>query len=54
MPLRIRVTLPAHGFVRQAMHAVYTLTNTSDDCLELDVSMGSNDAFMFAGNKQVL
>lgn len=54
VPLRIVVNLPAHGFVRESMNMTITLHNPSDNYLELDVFMSSNDAFMFAGNKQVL
>lgn len=51
--LQISVRLPAHGLVRQAMNTALILSNTGRSCLELDVTMSSNDAFMFAGNKQV-
>ena len=53
IPLHLSVRLPAHGHVRQAMNAALMLRNAGSVCLELDVSMSSNDAFMFAGNKQV-
>ena len=53
LPLRISCRLPAHGLVRQSMKAVYVLTNNGDTCVQIDASVTSNDAFMFAGNKQV-
>lgn len=54
IPLRIDVKLPAHGYVRQPMSTTITLRNAGESYLELEVFMASNDAFMFAGNKQVL
>ena len=54
LPLRIHVKLPAHGYVRESMNMTITLHNPGSSYLELDASMTSNDAFMFAGNKQVL
>jgi len=51
--LHISVKLPAHGHVRQSMNASLVLRNSGHSCIELDVTMSSNDAFMFAGNKQV-
>ncbi len=52
-PLRVAVQLPAHGYVREPLNAVVVLRNASQRPIELDVVMDSNDAFMFAGNKQV-
>lgn len=53
VPLHIAVQLPANGFVREPLKASIFMRNTGDSSLELDVTMDSNDAFMFAGNKQV-
>ena len=53
IPLRIQVKLPAHGYVRESMNMTITIHNPGTSYVELDVYMSSNDAFMFAGNKQV-
>lgn len=53
VPLRIHVTLPAHGYVRESMNMTIVIHNPGPSYIELDVYMSSNDAFMFAGNKQV-
>ena len=52
-PLHVAVQLPANGYVREPLKASIFLRNTGESCLELDVAMDSNDAFMYAGNKQV-
>ncbi|KAK4015014.1 Trafficking protein particle complex subunit 11 [Daphnia magna] len=53
VPLRIHVTLPAHGYVRESMNMTIVIHNPGPSYIELDVYMSSNDAFMFAGNKQI-
>jgi len=52
-PLHVAVQLPANGYVREPLKASIFLRNTGESCLELDVAMDSNDAFMYAGNKQI-
>lgn len=54
MPLKLDCILPAHGLVRKSMKALFVLTNNGPDCIQLDAAVTSNDAFMFAGNKQVI
>ena len=53
VPLHIAVQLPANGYVREPLKASIFFKNTGGSSLELDITMDSNDAFMFAGNKQV-
>lgn len=48
------MTLPAHGWVRKPMSVEYRLCNYTSTLLQLDLVMDASDAFMFAGQKQVL
>lgn len=48
------MNLPAHGWVRKPMELEYNLFNYSNNLLQLDLLMESSDAFMFAGQKQVI
>ena len=53
IPLRVESQLPAHGYVREPLNATVILRNAGHHSIELDITMDSNDAFMFAGNKQI-
>lgn len=50
----VEMTLPAHGWVRKPMSVEYRLCNHTSTLLQLDLIMDASDAFMFAGQKQVL
>ncbi|KAL0272315.1 UNVERIFIED_CONTAM: hypothetical protein PYX00_005340 [Menopon gallinae] len=50
----VEMSLPAHGWVRKPMTVEYRLYNNTSTLLELDLVMDASDAFIFAGQKQVL
>ncbi|KAK6637936.1 hypothetical protein RUM44_008358 [Polyplax serrata] len=52
--LGVEMSLPAHGWVRKPMELEYNLYSYSNNVLQLDLFMESSDAFMFAGEKQIL
>lgn len=53
IPLDLKLTVPAHGFVRTPLLVTYHLYNRSHHLLQLDVAMEGSEAFMYAGYKQV-
>lgn len=54
IPLYVDTVLPAYGFVRTPMPLTFQLFNRSQHLIQLDLSMDSSEAFMFAGYKQVI
>ncbi|KAL3269164.1 hypothetical protein HHI36_008247 [Cryptolaemus montrouzieri] len=54
VPLKLGVTLPAHGIVRTPTVVNYTLENTSNHLIQLDINVDASDGFMFAGLKQFM
>lgn len=53
-PLYIEMTAPPHGWVHTPMPVAYQLYNRTNGLLQIDLVMDANDAFMFAGHKQVI
>lgn len=53
IPLGLKMTVPAHGFVRTPMVISYHLINNSQELINLDVAMESSESFMFSGYKEV-
>lgn len=52
IPLNLKVTIPAHGFVRTPVFIKYQLINQSSHLVQLDVGMEASEAFMFSGYRQ--
>ncbi|EFA10428.2 Trafficking protein particle complex subunit 11-like Protein [Tribolium castaneum] len=52
IPLELKMSVPAHGFVRTPLLIDYHLHNRSRQLLQLDVAMEGSEAFMYAGYKQ--
>lgn len=53
VPLDVTLPLPAHGFVRTPLLVTYSFYNRSQHLLQLELTMGASEAFMFAGYKQL-
>ncbi|CAH2008186.1 unnamed protein product [Acanthoscelides obtectus] len=52
MPIGLKLSAPAHGFVRTPMLLRYHVQNRSQHLIQLDVVMQATEAFMFSGYKQ--
>lgn len=50
----LEAKLPAHGWVRTPLLISYFIKNHSDQMITLRLTMEASDAFMFAGQKQVI
>lgn len=50
----LEAKLPAHGWVRTPLCACYFIRNHSNYLITLRVTMEPSDAFMFAGQTQVI
>lgn len=52
-PLRLELSMPAHGWVRTPLPVAYILHNNTLGLLNVSLNIEPSDAFMFAGHKQV-
>lgn len=52
IPLNLKISAPAHGFVRTPVIIQYHLINHSSHLVQLDVGMEASDGFMFSGYRQ--
>lgn len=53
-PLFVELELPAHGWVGSPMAAWFKIHNRTSQLLEVELNLQASDAFMFAGQKQVI
>ena len=53
IPLYVDVDMPAHANVRQPYPITYNIYNRTPYSQEIELSMDSSEAFMFAGHKMV-
>jgi len=53
IPVYVQIDIPSVIRVQSSATVVYTIHNRSDSLQDVDVTVESSDAFMFAGHRQV-
>ena len=53
IPVSVQLDIPSVISVQSSATVVYTIHNRSDSLQDVDVTVESSDAFMFAGHRQV-
>lgn len=53
LPVYVELSLPTEVSVESPLSLIYTLQNNTDNLHDIDVTVESSEAFMFAGHRQV-